>query len=73
MYLYSGELGESSGNIFFVVLQGMITEGYKTMNSENTVFLKGGGEDVTNNGCGWLVPFKSYATSKMELFVTKNS
>ena len=51
----------------------MITEGYKTMNSENTVFLKGGGEDVTNNGCDWVVPFKSYATSKMELFVTKNS
>ena len=25
----------------------MITEGYKTMNSENTVFVKGGGEDVT--------------------------
>ena len=49
----------------------MITEGYKTMNSENTVFVKGGGEDVTNNGCEWVVPFKPYATSKMELFVTK--
>ena len=49
----------------------MITEDYKTMNSENTVLVKGGGEDVTNNDCGWVVPFKPYAASKMELFVIK--
>ena len=40
-HLHSGGLGECSGNIFSRYLQGLITPGYKSIKSQNFLFLWG--------------------------------
>ena len=52
--MYSGKLGEHSGNIFLWFLQGVI---YKTIKSQNTVFVRvrGGGEGGSGNSGWWVL------------------
>ena len=52
--MYSSELGKCLGNIFLWFLQLLITAGYKTIKSQNTVFVRVGGEGGSGNGGGWV-------------------
>ena len=53
--MYSGELGEYLGNIILRFLQGLITVGYKTLKSQNAVFVRGGGEGGSGNAGEWVL------------------
>ena len=53
--MYSGELGEYLGNIVLRFLQGLITVGYKTIKSQNAVFVRGGGEGGSGNAGEWVL------------------
>ena len=52
--MYSSELWKRLENIFLWFLQLLITAGYKTIKSQNTVFVRGGGEGGSGNGGGWV-------------------
>ena len=47
-------LGNVGETFFLWFLQGLITAGYKTIKSQNTVFVIGGGEGDSGNGGGWV-------------------
>ena len=43
------------GERFLLFLQGLITAGYKTIKSQNTVFVRVGGEGGSDNSGGWVL------------------
>ena len=52
-------LGNIQETFFFLwFLLGLITAGSKTIKSQNTVLVRGDGEDVSGNGGGWVLKLR---------------